>query len=636
MRFVCLIVFNLFFCFALFAQVSVKQKSIPDSKAKSVKKLAAALTKDSCSDYDKAKRIYDWITANIKYDVWRYEHFRWQETTPKQTLRRRKALCAGYSLLFQALCKEAGIKAWVVEGYDKHPNYRTNEPYFFEEHAWNVFQVDGINHLVDATWGSGGIRRKMSVIVILKHPIYIYRSRFVRKYNERFFDADTNWFLQTHVPILPMWQLKTHALSVERFEKQNFVPDSLPKNEISFKSDIEFYDSKSKEDRWLHEGNKGHDFFERNNRTKAYHTYRYLIDYYKKYELGNKKTANASRRKIASAHADTVIAYGRKFLKDNAVRHRYVVDSINNRHKGILPFSTKLYKDDLGDYKKIRWQIKAVKAQIKRQRSMISKRHEGFAKMSEDGIEYIRKSYSKKHVDTLAKIIAGMKLRYDLNTKKIDSLSGCRHFWSDSVQTKMPELDAIHDSMVFVYDRCFAYIRINTALNKRLYPLYLIRMNQDSIVSARQELRTLQNNYTAVQRYIYTNYFTKQIDPINRTSVQLLKQNKSLIKRIAKLSTYNDEEKKLYRAENKKLYYQLVETTKRSEVKIQIMNKNIDWLKEYKQLLKRELKALRKELIWQQAIDHRSSKAETGRDRYYFNWAKNAVNISLKIKKIVR
>ena len=636
MRFVCLTVFNLFFCLTLLAQLPVRQKNIPRSKTTSVKKLAAALTKDSCSDYEKAKRIYDWITENIKYDVWRYEHFRWQETTPKQTLRRRKALCAGYSLLFQALCKEAGIKAWVAEGYDKHPNYRNNEPYFFEEHAWNVFQADGTNHLVDATWGSGGIKRKMYVIVIFKHPIYIYRSRFVRKYDERFFDADTNWFLQTHVPILPMWQLKTHVLSVERFEKQQFIPDSLSGNETPFKSDIEFYDSKSKEDRWLHEGNKGHDFFEHNNRTKAYHTYRYLRDYYKKYDLGNRKTANVSRKKIAGAYADTVIAYGRKFIKDNSVRHRYVVDSISNRDKGIRPFSTKLYKDDLSNHKKIRWQIKAVKAQIKRQRSTISKRHQGFAKMSQDGIENIPESYSKKNVDTLAKIIAGMKLRYDLNTKKIDSLNTCRRFWSDSVQMQMPELDAIHDSMVFVYDRCGVYISLNRSLNKRLYPLYLIRMNQDSIVIARQELRTLQNDYTDVQRYIYTNYFTKQIDPINRTSVQLLKQNKSLIKRIAKLSTYNDEEKKMYRAENEKLYYQLVETTKRSEVKIQIMNKNIDWLKEYKQLLKRELRALRKELIWQQAMDQRSSKAETGRDRYYTNWAKNSINTSLRIKKNAR
>jgi hypothetical protein len=148
-----------------------------------------------------------------------------------------------------------------------------------------------------------------------------------------------------------------------------------------------------------------------------------------------------------------------------------------------------------------------------------------------------------KMVFGLAKIISGMKERYDLNTKKIDSLNICRHFWNDGTQTKLPELNVIHDSMVFVYDRCGLYIGINTSLNKRLYPLYLIRMNQDSIVIARWELRTLQNNYTAVQRYIYTNYFAKQIDPVNRTSVQLLKQNKSLIKRIAKLSTYNDEEK---------------------------------------------------------------------------------------------
>ena len=636
MRFLYFIILSLVFYLNVSAQQIVKQKTIPKRKTSSVEKLTAALIKDSCSDYDKAKRIYDWITENIKYDVWRYEHFRWKETTPKQTLRRRKTLCSGYSLLFQALCKEAGIKAWVVEGYDKTPNYRNNEPYFFEEHAWNVFQTDDINHLVDVTWGSGGIVRKVKIIVLFNRPIYIYKSKFVGKYNPLFFDADTNWFSQTHLPLLPMWQLKTHALSVERFEKQQFIPDSLSKHKISFQSDIAFYNLKSKEDSWLYEGNKGHDFFERNNRTKAFHTYRYLIDYYKKYDLGNKKCLNVSRKKIASAHADTVVVYGRKFFKDNAVRHKYVVDSIINRDKGIRPFSTKLYKDDQSNYKKVKWQVRAVKAQIKRERLKIEKRHEGFAKLSNDGIENIRQTYSKKHVDTLAKIIAGMKLRYDLNTKKIDSLNTCRRFWNDSVQTKMPELDIIHYSMASVYGKCVRYIKINTASNTRLDPLHGIRMYQDSILIARRKLNGLQSEYASVQRYIYGNYFTKQIDPINRASIQLLKQNKSLIKRIAKLSTYNDAEKKMYRVENKKLYNQLSQTTKRLEAKIQIMNKNIDWLKEYKHVLKNELGALRKELMWQQAINRYSSKGEASHNRYYFRSAANAVNTCLQLKKVLR
>lgn len=636
MRFIYPIIFSLFICFTLSAQQSVKQKNIPKRKTRSVEKLAAALTKDSCSDYEKAKRIYDWITENIRYDVRRYEHYNWKATTPKQTLLRRKAICSGYSLLFQALCKEVGIKAWVVEGYDKIPNYRNNEPYFFEEHAWNVFQTDGTNHLVDVTWGSGGIVRKIKIIILFKQPIYIYRSKFVRKYNQMFFDADTNWFSQTHLPLLPMWQLKTHVLRVERFEKQQFIPDSLSQNEISFATDIASYNSKNEEDAWLYEGNKGHDFFERNNRTKAFHTYRYLIDYYNKYDLGNKKCKDVSRKKIASAHADTVIVYGRKFFKDNAVRHKYVVDSIINRDKGIRPFSTKLYKEDLSNYKKIKWQVRSVKTQIKQQQMSITKRHMGFAKLSGDDIEKIRQSYSKKHVDTLAKIIAGMQLRYDRNTKKIDSLNACRVFWSDSVQAKIPELDVIHDSMASVYDMCSRYINRNKSLNIRLYPLYLIRMYQDSILIARQKIKGLQTDYAAVQRYIYAAYFTKQIDPINRTSIQLLKQNKSLIKQIAKLSTYNDAEKKMYRVENKKLYSQLAQTTKRSEVKIQIMNKNIDWLMEYKKVLKRELGSLKSELIWQYAINRYSSKAEAKRNKFYFDAAADAVKTCLTLKKILR
>jgi hypothetical protein len=613
-----------------------KKERVPKYKNKSVEKLAAAITKDSCSDYDNAKRIYVWIAANIKYDVKRYDKFKWKATTPQQTLRRRKTLCMGYSLLFQALCKEAGIKAWVVEGYDKIPNYRNSQPYYFEEHAWNVFQSDTSYHIVDVTWGSGRVSRSMKIIVLFKHPFCFQKGKFVRDYKEKYFDSDTSLILYTHLPLLPMWQLKSNALSVERFEKHNFLPDSNSKNQISYKQDIQTYDARSKEDAWVYEGNKGYEFFNRNNRTKGLHTYKYVHYYYEKYDLENKKSNDVTRKKVANTHADTVAFYLRKFSRDNVLRHKYVVDSIKNRDNVIRPFSAKLYRDDLKAKYSIKSQIRGLNAQIVAQDNSISRRHKGFSRTAGDDIETIRKSYSKKHVDTLAKIIATLKFRYNLNTKKIDSLNACRAFWDDSVHIKMPELDDIHLSMAGIYRNRRNYIAQNLMLNRGLMPLYLIRSRQDSILATGKSLRILQNEYAAVQRYIYTNYFSKQIDPLNRVSIQLLKQNKSLIKSIAKLSTYNDVEKKQYRLENKKLYQQLAQTTKRSEVKIQILEKNISWLKQYKKILKSEIKILNSELMWQFALHQKTMSREKSRNAYYNQLARNAVNNSVKMKQHMR
>ena len=636
MRFTCLIVFVLFFCFRSLAQQSVKQPHIPFWKTYSVKKIAKALTKDSCSDYEKAKRINDWIALNIKYDVKRYDRFNWKETTPGQTLWRRKAICSGYSLLFQALCKEVGVKAWVAAGYDKTPDYRNSQPYFFEEHAWNVFQSDSTYHLVDVTWGSGKVVRKMKIILLFNHPIYLRKRKFVRDYDADYFDSDEYWFAHTHLPLLPMWQLKTHVLSVERFEQHHFIPDSLSKNTFLFEQDIQSYDSKTKEDIWLYEGNKGHDFFERNNRTKGFHTYKYLVDYYNKYNLGKKNSTDKTRKKIANTYADTVITYVRKSNRDNIVRHRYVVDSIENRNSVIMPFNNTLFKEDMSNKNKIKWQIKGLQKQIKLKDRSIDDRHRLFGRISGGDLEKIPQSQSRKNADTLAKIINRMKVRYTANTEKIDSLNVCRKFWLDSVKIKMPELDGIHYSMRGVYDGCSEYINYNITLNKSMYPLYFIRKNQDSIVLIRKELKVLQDKYVAVQRYIFANYFTRQIDPINRASILLLKQNRALIKQIAKISKNNTVEKKIYLEENEKLYSQLAQTTKRTQIKIDIMEINIDWLNEYKAILKSELKLLTKEQIWQAAFDRFSTRLENKRHSYYLGSSKHMEKTSSKIKSVVR
>jgi|GEM_PF-3010067 len=636
MRSIYVLFLVLFFSTHSFSQKIKSHTSVAYWKTYSVKKLAAALTKDSCSEYEKAQRIYDWITENIKYDVWRYEHFNWKETTPKQTLRRRKALCSGYSILFQALCKEVGVKAWLVEGYDKIPNYRNNAPYFFEEHAWNVFYADSTYHLVDATWGSGGIVRKARMIMLFKHPFYFYKSKFVRRYNALFFDSDTNWFAQTHLPLLPMWQLKNQVLSMERFERQIFTPDSLSKNTISFKSDIQSYDSKAKEDNWLYEGDRGHDFFQRNNRTKGYHTYKYLKHYYEKYALGDRKNKDQSRKKNASLHADTVIFYTNKFLKDNTVRHKYVLDSIANRNKTILPFSSKLYKEDFKNKKQVKGQIRGCKNQIKLQRGGIERRRNVFARMTADNIEKINPAYNKKHPDTLAKIIARMKLIYDINTRKIDSLNTCRKFWYDSVQAKMSELDVVHDSMQQLHRLYLYQIKIHTKMNRKLIPLYLIREVQDAVMLLKKGLKLQHDQYAAIQRYIYTAYFIQQIDPINRSCIQLLKQNKSILKRIAKVSTYNAAEKKLYRLENRNLYHQLAQTTKRSEVRIQILNKNIDWLKHYRKLVSAEVRRLNIDMCWEIAINKYAIKNEYSRNKFYYHTAVHVIKNAQQVKRILR
>ena len=80
--------------------------------------------------------IYTWITANISYDVenmYRIKYDIKPGELAEKTFITRKAVCQGYSELFNELCQEAGITSFVVNGYTKQ-----NGEISSMGHAWVV------------------------------------------------------------------------------------------------------------------------------------------------------------------------------------------------------------------------------------------------------------------------------------------------------------------------------------------------------------------------------------------------------------------------------------------------------------------------------------------------------------------
>ena len=68
------------------------------------KTLAHALCDGVSSDRLKVNAIYNWITHNIKYDVKALKKTVLEPEKVEKVLKRRKAVCDGYSKLFTALC----------------------------------------------------------------------------------------------------------------------------------------------------------------------------------------------------------------------------------------------------------------------------------------------------------------------------------------------------------------------------------------------------------------------------------------------------------------------------------------------------------------------------------------------------
>ena len=89
----------------------------------------------------KARAIYRWVTRKIRYDLGERG-----TDDAERVLRTRRAVCAGYSRLFEDLSRRVGLQALYVGGRAPGPGYNS--------HAWNALRVGGRWLFVDSTWGS--------------------------------------------------------------------------------------------------------------------------------------------------------------------------------------------------------------------------------------------------------------------------------------------------------------------------------------------------------------------------------------------------------------------------------------------------------------------------------------------------
>ncbi|WPO77400.1 transglutaminase domain-containing protein [Flavobacterium sp. KACC 22761] len=197
----------IFFNFASAQKVSEVDKIVakyPKSFA-STEKLADRIEKDFDSDYDRARAIYSWIAFNVKYDFNtflnppRTQGFSYSSEAEKQrkikqindnliqkTFKTQKAVCEGFTALYQHLANEMGIKCEIIRGDSKISLRDIGRKTTSSNHAWNMVLIDKKWRLVDVTWGQGYYDSS--------------KGRMVNDFNPAYFDTDPDYFFAKHFP----------------------------------------------------------------------------------------------------------------------------------------------------------------------------------------------------------------------------------------------------------------------------------------------------------------------------------------------------------------------------------------------------------------------------------------------------
>jgi len=177
-------------------------------KQSSLKSLVTALGALAHTDWERARADYDWVAMNIAYDTSSYFQGTPTAIDAEGVFKSGKSVCQGYADLFLVIAQGLGIECQVVIGYAKGLGYGKALKFPSVNHAWNVVNLDGGWHLVDATWGSGGVDSSRN---------------FVREFHEVWFDMNPKAFVLHHFPEESKWLLFNSPMTLGDYERAPFV-----------------------------------------------------------------------------------------------------------------------------------------------------------------------------------------------------------------------------------------------------------------------------------------------------------------------------------------------------------------------------------------------------------------------------
>ena len=175
---------------------------------------ADSITAGCKTSYEKAKAIYLWQVANIKYDYSGSIH------SSKSCWRLRKGVCQAFSELFVDLANNCGVEAWMICGVAKTLEYPDGDG----GHAWVEAKTEKGTILIDPTWGACHFKTGDNQTQLLS-----------------WFDVKPECMIFTHFPDSPKDQHLATPLTEEQYKALPILDPLLVKKGLSGSAVLSYF-----------------------------------------------------------------------------------------------------------------------------------------------------------------------------------------------------------------------------------------------------------------------------------------------------------------------------------------------------------------------------------------------------------
>jgi len=188
--------------------------------------VVSSLTNGISDQFLKAKTLHDWICDNIAYDASMYFSGKVTAQDYIAVLKKKMAVCSGYSNLFNQMCKLAGMESIGINGYSKGFGY-TGKIGKNTDHAWNAINIGNKWYLIDVTWDAGSLDQKT----------------YIKEYSTEWLFLDSRPFLYSHLPEEDAYQYYAPVLTADDFMREANIAGIFFQYGLSLKTDKPEYNN---------------------------------------------------------------------------------------------------------------------------------------------------------------------------------------------------------------------------------------------------------------------------------------------------------------------------------------------------------------------------------------------------------